>query len=85
MTRLRRTVYTLGAAMALTLTTAPAAGAPADPAPASECAVDATQDPGLDPVHNSMDYTEDFCKDRFSAGQVARMSNAWEAYPAQVA
>jgi hypothetical protein len=26
-----------------------------------------------------MDYTEDFCTDRFSTGQVARMGNAWEA------
>ncbi|MGY1731648.1 zinc metalloprotease [Geodermatophilus sp. SYSU D01045] len=61
------------------------ADTPAEAVPAFECAVDATRDscpadPGLDPVHNFMDYTEDFCMDRFSLGQVARMSNAWEAY-----
>lgn len=39
MTRLRRTVHTLGAAMALALTTAPAAGAPAGPVSAAACAV----------------------------------------------
>ncbi|SFO77566.1 Pregnancy-associated plasma protein-A [Geodermatophilus dictyosporus] len=58
---------------------------PAEALPAFECAVDAGRDscprqPGLDPITNFMDYTEDFCMDTFSAGQVARMSNAWEAY-----
>ncbi|MGY1652546.1 zinc metalloprotease [Geodermatophilus sp. SYSU D01119] len=58
---------------------------PAEAGPAFECEADAgrdscPRDPGLDPISNFMDYTEDFCMDRFSAGQVARMSNAWEAY-----
>ena len=58
---------------------------PAEAAPAFQCEADAGRDscpqqPGTDPLSNFMDYTEDFCMDRFSAGQVARMSNAWEAY-----
>ena len=58
---------------------------PAEAAPAFRCEADAGRDscpqqPGTDPLSNVMDYTEDFCTDRFSTGQVARMSNAWEAY-----
>lgn len=60
---------------------------PAEAGPAFRCAVDAGRDscpadPGTDPVTNFMDYTEDFCMNSFTAGQVARMSNAWEAYRA---
>ncbi|MGY1717387.1 zinc metalloprotease [Geodermatophilus sp. SYSU D01106] len=62
---------------------------PAEAGPAFECEADAgrdscPRDPGLDPITNFMDYTEDFCMNTFSAGQVARMSNAWEAYRAPV-
>ncbi|MGY1696665.1 zinc metalloprotease [Geodermatophilus sp. SYSU D00814] len=60
---------------------------PAEALPAFECEADAgrdscPRDPGTDPITNFMDYTEDFCMNTFSAGQVARMSNAWEAYRA---
>jgi hypothetical protein len=63
------------------------ADTPYEAEPAFECAVDAGRDscpkqPGLDPVHNFMDYAEDFCMNQFSPGQVARMSYAWAAFRA---
>jgi len=36
--------------------------------------------PGLDPITNFMDYTDDACMDRFSAGQATRASNMWGSY-----
>ncbi len=41
--------------------------------------------PGLDPITKVMDCTEDFCMNKFSAGQVACMRNAWEAFRTPVA
>jgi len=35
---------------------------------------------GADPVKNFMDYTDDRCMDRFSAGQTTRMQNAWVTF-----
>jgi hypothetical protein len=58
---------------------------PAEAEPAFSCKADAGRDscpkqPGLDPVHNFMDYAEDFCMNRFTPGQVVRMSHAWSAF-----
>jgi len=58
---------------------------PAEAEPAFTCEEDAGRDscpkqPGLDPIHNFMDYTEDFCMNHFTLGQVARMSHAWSAF-----
>jgi Pregnancy-associated plasma protein-A len=39
-----------------------------------------TRDAGTDPITNFMDYTDDACMDRFSAGQTTRMQAAWMTY-----
>jgi hypothetical protein len=36
--------------------------------------------PGLDPITNFMDYTDDSCMDRFSSGQAGRMANQFATY-----
>ncbi|MEO7751838.1 MAG: zinc metalloprotease [Terracoccus sp.] len=55
------------------------ADTPREAYPQFNCPVgaDSCSAPGLDPIHNFMDYTQDSCMDMFTPGQVERMNDAW--------
>jgi hypothetical protein len=57
---------------------------PAQSSPTSGCPEgrDSCPLPGLDPIHNYMDYSWDSCYTEFTQGQDARMDQMWAAYRA---
>jgi Pregnancy-associated plasma protein-A len=57
---------------------------PYEATPTSGCPAgkDTCTQPGLDPIHNYMDYSYDQCYTEFTAGQAARMQDAWLTFRA---
>ena len=57
---------------------------PYEATPTSGCPAgkDTCTAPGLDPIHNYMDYSYDQCYTEFTAGQAARGQDAWLTYRA---
>jgi len=60
------------------------ADTPPQKTPTSGCpeGKDTCPEPGLDPIHNYMDYSFDSCYTEFTAGQAQRMKDAWLFYRA---
>ncbi len=57
---------------------------PPQQSPTSGCPIgrDSCPDPGLDPIHNYMDYSYDACYTEFTPDQAQRMAEQWLAFRA---
>lgn len=62
------------------VTDTPAERSPAFGCPVGRDSCTGRKNPGLDPIENFMDYTDDACMDRFSSLQNDRMNAAWTTY-----
>jgi len=58
----------------------PAERSPAFGCPTGRDSCTGSRFPGVDPILNFMDYTDDACMDRFSAGQNSRMNSMWNSF-----
>jgi hypothetical protein len=58
------------------------ADTPDEASPASGCprGRNTCPSPGVDPIHNYMDYSDDICTDHFTAGQIERMQEILALY-----
>ena len=58
------------------------ADTPAQKTPTGGCPIgkDTCSAPGLDPIHNYMDYSYDSCYNQFTSGQTSRMQSMFAAY-----
>jgi len=60
----------------------PAQRSPTSGCPEGKDTCKGKQNPGLDPIHNYMDYSFDSCYNQFTPGQATRAQSMWAAYRA---
>ena len=58
--------------------------AEAEAAPCCPIGRDTCPSPGLDPVENIMNHSDDACRNQFTTGQATRMCQQWDTYRAEL-